>query len=119
MKLSEMTNKEAFRAIAKIMPIAKEILKDEKLLKIYFRRMELKSGLDMTELKIEKAQHRIDKIGDLVPYILEAHEKNVYKLLAILNNKTPKEVEKQGFVETFAQLTEALNDESLVKLFTM
>ena len=45
--------------------------------------------------------------------------KAFFKILAVLNDKKPKEIENQNFLVTVAQLTEALNDEALVKLFTM
>ena len=119
MKLSEMSNKEAFKAIAKILPIAKEIVKDQELLNIWYRKLELTLGATEQDHKKEKAVYAIDKIGDLIPYLLENHDKNIFKILAILNGKKPKEIEEQNFMVTIAQITEALNDEALTKLFTL
>ena len=114
-----MTNKEAFKAIAIILPIAKEILKDPELLNIWYRKINLKPGMTEQEIKIAKANYGVDKVTDLIPYIISNHDKNIYKILAVLNDKKPKEIEEQGFMETIAQLTEALNDEALQKLFTL
>lgn len=119
MKLSEMTNKQAFKAIAQIMPVAKEIVKDKTLLDIWFRKLELTLGATEQDHKKEKAVYAIDKIGDLIPYLLEHHEKNIFKILAILNDKKVTEIANQNFMETLGQLTEALNDEALQKLFIL
>ena len=119
MKLSEMTNKEAFGAIAKILPIAKEIIKDKQLLNIWYRKLELTLGATEEVHKQEKAVYAIDKIADLIPYLLEHHDKNIFKILAILNGKKPKEIAEQNFMETLGQLTEAMNDKALTSLFTL
>ena len=118
MKLSEMTNKDAFKAIAKILPVAKEIIKDESLLNIYLRKMNIDRNIEPMEYKRERTKFNIDKRSDLISYVLEHHDKSIFKILGILNNKKPSEIANQGFIETLGQLTEALNDEALVKLFT-
>ena len=117
MKLSEMTNKEAFKAMAQILPITKEILKDKELSNIYTRRF-MATSIERDVMKKEKQIFTLDKNMDLIAYILERHDKKIFKILAILNGKKPKEIEEQRFMETVGQLTEALNDEALVKLFT-
>lgn len=119
MKLSEMTNKEAFKAISKLIPIAKEIAKDEELLNIWYRKLDLTLGGTEQDHKKEKAVYVIDKFGDLIPYLLEHHEKNIFKILAILNGKTVSEITNQSFMATLGQINDAMNDSALQQLFTM
>ena len=78
MKLSEMTNKQAFKAMAVILPVAKEIIKDEKLLNIWFRKLELTKGASELDHKKEKVTYNIDKFADLIPYVLENHDKSIF-----------------------------------------
>lgn len=119
MKLSEMTNKEAMRVTIKLLPIIKNIITDRELLKIWYKEIKLELGMTEQEIKLEKGLYATEKILDLVPYVVENHESDMYKLLSILNNKSVEEVENQSFAETIAQITESLNDEGLAKLFTM
>lgn len=119
MKLSEMTNKDAFKALGKLLPIIKDIMKDKEIFNIWYRKLELTLGGTELDHRKEKAEYGTLKGLDLATYLVVNHEMNIYKILAVLSDKTPKQVEKQGFPETLVQLTEVLEDEALINLFIM
>ena len=119
MKLSEMKNKDAIKALCQLTPVIKKIVGDRKILKVWFRKIELKEGASQSDIKVENTKYVAEKLLDIVPLIFENHEKEVYKILSILNNKTSEEVEEQDFLQTLSQFTEVLNDPALLKLFTM
>lgn len=119
MKLSEMTNQQAVKVTIKLIPVIKNIVTDKKILEIWNRKIDIEAGMNEEEMKIKQSLYVSEKLLDLAPYLLENHENDVYKILAILNNKKIEEIKKQLFITTIQQLTELMNDEALIKLFTM
>lgn len=119
MKLSEMNNKDAIKVVCKLTPSIKKIVSDKKVLKVWYRKLEIKEGASSVETKIEQSKYVAEKLLDLVPLILENHEQDVYKMLSVLNEKTVEEIEKQSFIETISQFSEAMSDPALMKLFSM
>lgn len=119
MKLSEMSNKDAIKAICRLTPHIKGIVGDKKVLDIWYRKLELESTGDSQEMRKGQAKYVADKFLDLIPLVLETHEKEIFNILAILNDKTAKEVKEQSFLDTISQIQEILGDPALVKLFTL
>lgn len=119
MKLSEMNNREALKTICKLSPHIKKIVGDNEVLDIWYRKLDLKNAGDSQETRKEQAKYVSEKFLDLIPLILEKHEKEVFSILSILNGRTFKEIKEQSFLDTITQIQELLSDPALVKLFTL
>ena len=113
MKLSTIDTDKGLDILCEITPYLGGITTDEELFKEL--KQEITDGEPMT--RAQMIASGVDKIGKLIPIILKKHRDDVYGILAVLNEKTPKEIAKQNFLTTGAQIRDIVKDKVLLDFF--
>ena len=112
MKLSELSTDAAASVLLSITPALSNILKDPDLRGKIGKKADLK---DMSVMGIYLAG--VDKINEIIPFLLDTHKADVYEILAALNNTTTSKIAKQNILVTMTQIMETVKDKDLIDFF--
>lgn len=112
MRLSELSTDAAASVLLSITPALSNILKDPDLRGKIGKKADLK---DMSVMGIYLAG--VDKINEIIPFLLDTHKADVYAILAALNNTTTSKIAKQNILVTMTQIMETVKDEDLIDFF--
>ena len=112
MRLSELSTDAAASVLLSITPALSNILKDPDLRNKIGKKADLK---DMSVMGIYLAG--VDKINEIIPFLLDTHKADVYAILAALNNTTTSKIAKQNILVTMTQIMETVKDKDLIDFF--
>ena len=112
MRLSELSTDAAASVLLSITPALSNILKDPDLRNKIGKKAELK---DMSVMGIYLAG--VDKINEIIPFLLDTHKADVYAILAALNNTTTAKIADQNILVTMKQIMETVKDKDLIDFF--
>lgn len=112
MRLSELSTDAAASVLLSITPALSNILKDPDLRGKIGKKADLK---DMSVMGIYLAG--VDKINEIIPFLLDTHKADVYAILAALNNTTTSKIAKQNILVTMTQIMETVKDKDLIDFF--
>ena len=112
MRLSELSTDAAASVLLSITPALSNILKDPDLRGKIGKKADLK---DVSVMGIYLAG--VDKINEIIPFLLDTHKADVYAILAALNNTTTSKIAKQNILVTMTQIMETVKDKDLIDFF--
>lgn len=112
MRLSELSTDAAASVLLSITPALSNILKDPDLRGKIGKKADLK---DMSVMGIYLAG--VDKITEIIPFLLDTHKADVYAILAALNNTTTAKIADQNILVTMTQIMETVKDKDLIDFF--
>ena len=112
MRLSELSTDAAASVLLSITPALSNILKDPDLRGKIGKKADLK---DMSVMGIYLAG--VDKINEIIPFLLDTHKADVYAILAAINNTTTSKIAKQNILVTMTQIMETVKDKDLIDFF--
>ena len=112
MKLSELSTDAAASVLLSITPALSNILKDPDLRNKIGKKADLK---DMSVMGIYLAG--VDKINEIIPFLLDTHKADVYAILAALNGTTTAKIAEQNILVTMKQIMETVKDKDLIDFF--
>lgn len=112
MKLSELSTDAAASVLLSITPALSNILKDPDLRGKIGKKADLK---DMSVMGIYLAG--VDKINEIIPFLLDTHKADVYAILAALNNTSTAKIAEQNILVTMTQVMETVKDKDLIDFF--
>lgn len=112
MKLSELSTDAAASVLLSITPALSNILKDPDLRGKIGKKADLK---DMSVMGIYLAG--VDKINEIIPFLLDTHKADVYAILAALNNTSTAKIADQNILVTMTQIMETVKDKDLIDFF--
>ena len=112
MKLSELSTDAAASVLLSITPALSNILKDPDLRGKIGKKADLK---DMSVMGIYLAG--VDKINEIIPFLLDTHKADVYEILAAMNNSTTAKIAEQNILVTMTQIMETVKDKELIDFF--
>lgn len=112
MKLSELTTERALDALCELTPYLNNIITDENFWK------EVQSKLPKGENNRQNVLlFGAKKINKLIPMLLKEHRKDIYGILAIINEQDVEKVAKQNVLQTAKQIRDLFKDEELLDFF--
>lgn len=113
MKLSKLSTDEALDVLCELTPYINNIVTDDVLLD------ELKAKVKATgnETKAEIMAMGAEKINKLVPIVLKGHKKDVYGILAVLNDTDVDAIGKQNVIKTMSQIRDLIKDKEFLDFF--
>lgn len=111
MKLSKLTTDRAAEVLVTVAQPIAEILKDSELREKIGKKT--KKGLSSLELYAVG----VERLAELVPFLLQKHKSAVYTILAALNEKTEDEIAAQNILVTIRQVKELIQDKDLLDFF--
>ena len=112
MRLSELSTDAAASVLLSITPALSNILKDPDLRGKIGKKADMK---DMSVMGIYLAG--VDKINEIIPFLLDTHKADVYAILATLNNTTTAKIAEQNILVTMTQIMETVKDKDLIDFF--
>lgn len=112
MKLSELSTDAAASVLVSITPALSNILKDPDCREKIGKKADLK---DMSVIGIYAAG--LEKINEIIPFLLQTHKADVYAVLAALNGTTAEKIAAQNILVTMRQVREIINDKDLIDFF--
>ena len=112
MRLSELSTDAAASVLLSITPALSNILKDPDLRNKIGKKADLK---DKSVIGIYTAG--LEKINEIIPFLLDTHKADVYEILAGLNKTTPDKIAKQNILVTMTQMRETIMDKDLIDFF--
>ena len=112
MRLSELSTDAAASVLVSITPAISNILKDPNLRENIAKKADLK---DKSIIGIYAAG--VDKINEIIPFLLKDHKDDIYEVIAVLNETTASEVAGQNILVTMTQIREIVRDKELVDFF--
>lgn len=112
MRLSELSTDAAASVLLSITPALSNILKDPDLRGKIGKKADLK---DMSVMGIYLAG--VDKINEIIPFLLDTHKADVYAILATLNGTTTAKIADQNILVTMTQIMETVKDKDLIDFF--
>lgn len=112
MRLSELSTDAAASVLLSITPALSNILKDPDLRGKIGKKADLK---DMSVMGIYLAG--VDKINEIIPFLLDTHKADVYAILAALNNTTTAKIADQNILVTMTHIMETVKDKDLIDFF--
>jgi hypothetical protein len=112
MRLSELSTDAAASVLVSITPALSNILKDPDLREKIGKKADLK---DMSVMGVYLAG--VDKINELIPFLLDTHKGDIYTILAILNETTAAKIAEQNILVTMTQIREIVKDKDLIDFF--
>lgn len=112
MKLFDMRTEDVAGVLCEISPCIDGIVQDSAVMAILSEGIELenKSRVDILMIMLKK-------LTAIVPLLLREHKRDVFGILAAVNQKPLETVESQPFRETLAEIREVLNDKELLGFF--
>lgn len=112
MRLSELSTDAAASVLVSITPALSNILKDPDL------REKIGKKADLTEMSVMGVYLAgVDKINELIPFLLDTHKGDIYTILAILNETTTGKIAEQNILTTMTQIREIVKDKDLIDFF--
>lgn len=105
MKISEMTTNQAADALVKVMEPVCNIIKDPDAVPML-------QGLT----SISSMEGLTGALMKVVPYCLEKHRADAWKILSALTGKTVNKIEKQSILVTMADIRDSI-DKDLIDFF--
>ena len=112
MRLSELSTDAAASVLLSITPALSNILKDPDLRNKIGKKADLK---DKSVIGIYTAG--LEKINEIIPFLLDTHKADVYAILAALNNTTTAKIAEQNILVTLTQIMETVKDKDLIDFF--
>ena len=112
MRLSELSTDAAASVLLSITPALSNILKDPDLRNKIGKKADLK---DKSVIGIYTAG--LEKINEIIPFLLDTHKADVYEILASLNKTTPDKIAEQNILVTMTQMRETIMDKDLIDFF--
>lgn len=112
MRLSELSTDAAASVLVSITPALSNILKDPDLKGKIGKKADLQN---LSVIGIYAAG--VDKINEIIPFLLDTHKADVYAVLAALNKTTPEKIAAQNIMVTMTQMREIIKDEDLIDFF--
>lgn len=112
MRLSELSTDAAASVLLSITPALSNILKDPDLRNKIGKKADLK---DKSVIGIYTAG--LEKINEIIPFLLDTHKADVYEILAALNKTTPDKIAEQNILVTMTQIMETVKDKDLIDFF--
>ena len=112
MRLSELSTDAAASVLLSITPALSNILKDPDLRNKIGKKADLK---DKSVIGIYTAG--LEKINEIIPFLLDTHKADVYEILASLNKTTPDKIAEQNILATMTQMREVIKDKDLIDFF--
>lgn len=112
MRLSELSTDAAASVLLSITPALSNILKDPDLRNKIGKKADLK---DKSVIGIYAAG--LEKINEIIPFLLDTHKADVYEILAVLNKTTPDKIAEQNILVTMTQMRETIMDKDLIDFF--
>lgn len=112
MKLSELSTDAAASVLVSITPALSNILKDPDCREKIGKKADLK---DMSVIGIYAAG--LEKINEIIPFLLQTHKADVYAVLAALNGTTAEKIAAQNILVTMRQARELYQDKDLIDFF--
>lgn len=112
MRLSELSTDAVVSVLLSITPAISNILKDPDLRNKIGKKADLK---DLSVIGIYAAG--VEKINEIIPFLLETHKADLYEILACLNKTTPDKIAEQNILVTMKQITETIKDKDLIDFF--
>ena len=112
MRLSELSTDAAASVLVSITPAISNILKDPNFRENIGKKVDL---ADRSVLGIYAAG--LDKINEIIPFLLKDHKDDVYEVIAVLNQITASDVADQNILVTMTQIREIVKDKELVDFF--
>ena len=112
MRLSELSTDAAASVLLSITPALSNILKDPDLRNKIGKKADLK---DKSVIGIYTAG--LEKINEIIPFLLDTHKADVYEILACLNKTTPDKIAEQNILVTMTQMRETFMDKDLIDFF--
>ena len=112
MRLSELSTDAAASVLLSITPALSNILKDPDLRGKIGKKADLEN---MSVMGIYLAG--VDKINEIIPFLLDTHKADVYAILAAMNNTTTAKIAEQNILVTMTQVMETVKDKDLIDFF--
>ena len=112
MRLSELSTDAAASVLLSITPALSNILKDPDLRNKIGKKADLK---DKSVIGIYTAG--LEKINEIIPFLLDTHKADVFAILACLNKTTPDKIAEQNILVTMTQMRETIMDKDLIDFF--
>lgn len=116
MKLSEMSTEKAFDKVVDLVPHIANILKNEEIKKL-LKKVEIKGATEEEKLS-NGFNATIEKIVPLVNIIFKESRKDLFSIIAIMEDKTVKQVKEMNLIDFIGTSIDIFKDEDLIKLFT-
>ena len=113
MKLSEIKTDNSADVLCELVPLVESLALDETVQREIVNMFEKAEETSVGDIVKFAATTAVK----LIPDLLKNKRKEIYKILAILNDKKPEEIAEQKFLETVKQIKEAVKDEELISLF--
>ena len=112
MRLSELSTDAAASVLLSITPALSNILKDPDL------RNKIGKKADLKELSVIGVYAAgVDKINEIIPFLMDTHKGDLYAILAVLNNTTADKIAEQNILVTMTQIKETVKDKELIDFF--
>lgn len=113
MMLSDLSTDRAADVLCELTPYIAGITADEELLE------ELRAAIDIkgVSTRAELLLKGIEKITKITPIILKKRKRDVFGILAVLNEKTVEAVAAQNFIITLKQIRDIAKDRDLIDFF--
>ena len=114
MKISSLDTDRAADTLCRMVGCIDAIVSDEELIKLIKKKVQLPPDAGEAELTAAG----IGRISSILPLLLRKHRREVYGILAALEEKTPEEIAKQSFITTARQIRDICSDEDLGDFFS-
>lgn len=113
MKISELNTERATDILIELTPYISNICSDNDFMNELKRKVDIGESASTSELMVAGA----DKINKLIPLILKKHRRNIFGIIAVLNDMKEEQVGKQNFLKTCSQVRDIFKDEELIDFF--
>lgn len=112
MKISQLTAGRAVDVLIELTPYIANITADQALLDT------LKEKIGKDKSVAEIYVYGAKKASTLVTLLLKQHREDLFGILAVLNETTPAEIEKQNILTVISQVRELAQDEDFVNFLS-
>ena len=112
MRLSQLSTDKACDVLCTLTPYVSNIVSDKKLLNALKEKIGTKN-VSAAELYT----HALNKISVIIPILLKDHKKDIFGILAIINETTTDEISSQNIILTMGQIRDAVQDKELIDFF--
>lgn len=113
MKLSELSTDRALDALCELTPYVSNIASDEAVVHAVGKIVDTGEDINL----FGKGLLLLERMGEILPILLNAHRSDVYGILSVMNERPAAEISAQKLADTIRQVREVFQDEELMAFF--
>lgn len=113
MKLSELSTDKVLDVLCELTPYVSSIASDDAVVSVVGKIVDTDKDINL----YGKGLLLVERMGEIIPVLLETHRPDVYGILSVMNERSAAEIAAQPVLDTIRQVRELFQDMEFMSFF--